>query len=59
MTFIFKVFTASIIKKYFPKRTKMKLPEIPGSIIAQIAIAPQIKMNHHSAEVSAGVAMVI
>lgn len=32
---------------------------MPGRIIAQMAMAPQRKMNHRSFEVSAGVVMVI
>ena len=36
--------TASIIYSYIPSNTSMKLPEIPGRIIAQIAIAQQIKI---------------
>ena len=48
-----------MIKKYFPSKTKIKLPDMPGRIIAQMAMAPQRKMNHRSFEVSAGVVMVI
>ena len=32
----------------------MKLPEIPGSIMVQMAIAPQRAMNHMSEVVSVG-----
>ena len=45
-----KFFTASIIVSYIHSNTSMKLPEIPGKIIAQIAIAPQMKV-HHQVEV--------
>ena len=31
---------------YFPRMSRMKLPEMPGRIIAQIAMAPLMKMNH-------------
>ena len=33
----------------------MKLPEIPGKIIAQIAIEPQIKIHHHEEVIESGV----
>ena len=59
MIFISSVFTASIIKKYFPSSTNIKLPDIPGRIIAQIAIAPHKKINNKFDGVSAGVATVI
>ena len=45
-----KFFTANIIVSYIHSNTSMKLPEIPGKIIAQIAIAPQMKV-HHQVEV--------
>jgi hypothetical protein len=41
---ISKFLTASIIYSYIQSNTSMKLPEIPGKIIAQIAIAQQIKI---------------
>ena len=37
----------------------MKAPEMPGRIIAQMAIAPESRINHHVSGVSAGVATVI
>ena len=37
----------------------MKAPEMPGRIMAQIAMAPDSMMNHHVSGVSVGVAMVI
>ena len=40
---ISKFLIANIIVSYSHKRTNIKLPEIPGSIIAQIAIAQHIK----------------
>ena len=33
----------------------MKLPEIPGKIIAQIAIEPQMKIHHHDEVTESGV----
>ena len=39
--------------------SKMKLPEIPGRIMAQMAMAPDKKMNHSPLGVLAGVASVI
>ena len=53
------VLTASMIYKYFPSNTKIKLPEIPGKIMAQMAIAPQRKIKSKLLGVSAGVATVI
>ena len=53
------VFTASIMKKYLPNSTRMKLPEIPGRIMAQMAMAPHRKMKSRLEGVSAGVATVI
>lgn len=37
----------------------MKAPEMPGRIMAQIAMAPESITNHQSSGVSAGVATVI
>ena len=37
----------------------MKLPDIPGKIMAQMAIAPQRKIKSRLVDVSAGVAIVI
>ena len=37
----------------------MKLPEMPGKIMAQMAMAPQRKMNHSAEGVSAGVMTVM
>lgn len=59
ITFISNVFTASMIKKYFPSNTNIKLPDIPGRIMAQIAIAPHKKINNKLEGVSAGVATVM
>ena len=58
-TVISSVLTASIIKKYLPNSTKIKLPDIPGNIIAQMAIAPQRNIKNKLEGVSAGVATVI
>ena len=37
----------------------MKLPDMPGSIIAQMAMAPQRNINIRLVDVSAGVATVM
>ncbi len=37
----------------------MKLPEIPGSIMAQLAIAPDMTTNQDASVVVAGVTLVI
>lgn len=39
---------------YFPRISKMKLPDMPGSIMAHIAMAPLRKMNQRSSGVSVG-----
>ena len=44
---ISKFLIANIIYSYIHSNTSMKLPEIPGKIIAQIAIAQQINMYGH------------
>ena len=44
---------------YLPNSNKMKAPDIPGKIIAQIANIPHKKMNHRSVGVWAGVATVM
>jgi hypothetical protein len=46
--------TASRINLYIPSNTRMKLPEMPGKIMAQMAIDPDRKMNHHVVLASAG-----
>ena len=46
---------ASIIVSYIHSNTSMKLPEIPGKIIAQIAIDPQMKVHHHVEVIERGV----
>lgn len=38
-------FTAFMINSYLPNNNRIKLPEIPGNIIAHIAIAPHKNMN--------------
>jgi hypothetical protein len=50
-----KFFTANIIVSYIHSNTSMKLPEIPGKIIAQIAIAPQMKVHHQVEVIERGV----
>ena len=52
---ISKFLIASIIVSYIHSNTSMKLPEIPGKIIAQIAIDPQIKTHHHEEVIESGV----
>ena len=51
--------TAFIINSYFPMSNSMKLPDIPGKIIAQIAMAPHMKIKSKESGVCAGVAIVI
>ena len=50
-----KFLIASIIVSYIHSNTSMKLPEIPGKIIAQIAIDPQINTHHHDEVIESGV----
>ncbi len=52
---ISKSLIANIIVSYIHSNTSMKLPEIPGKIIAQIAIAPQMKIHHHDEVIESGV----
>lgn len=52
---ISKFFIANIIVSYIHNNTNMKLPDIPGNIIAQIAIAPQINIHHHVEVIASGV----
>ena len=42
---ISKLDMAVIINRYLPSSSRIKLPEIPGSIIAQMAIAPDRNIN--------------
>ena len=44
----------SIIIWYLPSIRRMKLPEMPGSIMAQIAMAPLRNMNQRASGVSVG-----
>ena len=44
----------SIMYWYFPNMSSMKLPDIPGSTIAHIAIAPLMKMNQSPSGVWVG-----
>jgi len=46
---------ASIIVSYIHSNTSMKLPEIHGKIIAQIAIDPQMKVHHRVDVIERGV----
>jgi len=41
-------FIADMTVEYDPRMSKMKLPEIPGKIIAQMAINPETKINQVS-----------
>ena len=50
-----KFLIANIIVSYIHSNTSIKLPEIPGKIIAQIAIAPQIKVHHQVEVIESGV----
>ena len=43
-----------IMNSYFPKISRMKLPEMPGRIIAQIAIDPLRKINQRASGVCVG-----
>ena len=52
---ISKFLIASIIVSYIHSNTSMKLPEIPGKIIAQIAIDPQMKVHHQVEVIESGV----
>ncbi len=45
---------ADIIYWYLPRIRRMKLPEMPGSIIAHIAMAPLMKTNHSPSGVLVG-----
>ena len=46
---------ANIIVSYIHSNTNMKLPEIPGKIIAQIAIAPHMNIHHQVEVIDRGV----
>ena len=52
---ISKFLIANIIVSYIHSNTSMKLPEIPGKIIAQIAIELQMKIHHHDEVIESGV----
>mgnify|MGYP006922488149 CR=1 FL=1 len=45
-TGIFSSPTACKINWYLPNSSKMKAPEMPGRIMAQMAMAPDSMMNH-------------
>ena len=59
MTTKLNSFMDSRIKVYLPNSNRIKLPDIPGSIMAQIAIAPDKKMNHRVSGVETGLRLVI
>ena len=59
MTGMFRSPTACMIYWYFPSSNRMKAPEMPGRIMAQMATAPDSMTNHQSFGVSVGVATVI
>ena len=52
---ISRFLTANIIVSYIHNNTSMKLPEIPGKIIAQIAIDPHNKIRRRVEVVVSGV----
>ena len=52
---ISKFLIANIIVSYIHNNTSMKLPDIQGNIIAQIAIAPQINVHRHVEVIDNGV----
>lgn len=52
---ISKFFIANIIVSYIHSSTSMKLPDIQGNIIAQIAIAPHMKVHRHVEVMARGV----
>jgi hypothetical protein len=52
---ISKFFIANIIVSYIQRSTSMKLHEIPGKIIAQIAIDPHINIHHQLEVIDSGV----
>ena len=47
--------TAVMIASYSHNNNNIKLPDIPGKIIAQIAIAPQIKVHRQVDVIESGV----
>jgi hypothetical protein len=59
ITLILNTLRAFRIYSYFPRIRRINAPEIPGSIIAQIARAPERKTNPTFVGVSAGVAILI
>ena len=48
------LFKAPVTEAYLPRISKRKEPLIPGSIIAHIAIIPDIKMKRLESDVSTG-----
>ena len=58
-TGMLRVETAPIIYAYLPIKSRMNAPEIPGSIIAQIAMAPDKIINHQASGVAAGLRTVM
>lgn len=52
---ISRFFIANIIVSYIHNNTSMKLPDIQGNIIAQIAMAPQINVHRHVEVIDNGV----
>lgn len=52
---ISRFLTASMIVSYIHNNTSMKLPEIPGKIIAQIAMEPQISVHRRVDVIERGV----
>ena len=48
-------FSAPVMNWYFPRMRRKKEPLMPGRIMAQIAIIPERKMNHHVSGVVTGI----
>src|SRR5690554_2400815 len=59
ITGMLKELTDSNMNRYIPSKTRIKLPEIPGSIMAQMAMAPEIKIKGIEVLASAGEITVI
>ena len=50
----FRSLTAANTSRYFPSRSRMKEPEMPGRIMAQMAMAPLSTKNHQVSGVWVG-----
>ena len=49
-----KAVMAAMMNLYFPRIRRMKLPEMPGRIIAQMAMAPAMNTNQRASGVRVG-----